>query len=94
MVLQMKGTEMKRIVESNEGGFDSMLGEKVCLFCGVYIYAGTLVGVNEDHVELRDAKVVYETGSLADGEWKDAQSLPSPWRVMMDGIESWGPSKC
>ena len=86
---------MKRIVESDEcSGFDAMLGEKVVLFCGVYIYTGTLTGVNEDHIELTDPKLVYETGELATGQWTDAQVLPSTWRVMRQGIESWGVAKC
>jgi len=85
---------MKRIVEATDGGFDAVLGEKVCLFCGVYFYTGKLVGVNGDHLELDDAQLVYETGELTEGKWKDAQSLPSPWRVMRHGIESWGPAKC
>jgi len=85
---------MKRIIETNDGGFDGMIGEKVCLFCGVYIYAGKLVGVNDNHLELDDAKLVYETGELATGDWTDAQLLPSRWRVMIQGIESWGAAKC
>ncbi len=86
---------MKRVVETDEvSGFDAALGTEVALFCGVYIYAGKLSGVNEGHVELTDAKLVYETGPLNSGGWKDAQLLPSPWRVMRQGIESWGPSKC
>ena len=85
---------MKRVVELNESGFESMLGEKVCLFCGVYIYTGILQGVNDDHLELAEAKIIYETGELSSGDWKDAQALPTPWRVMVQGIESWGPAKC
>lgn len=85
---------MKRIVETTDGGFEAVMGEQVTLFCGVYIYTGTLVGVNTDHVELGDPKLVYETGELTTGLWKDAQSLPSPWRVMRQAVESWGPAKC
>ena len=85
---------MKRIVETEDGGFEAMMGEKVVLFCGVYIYTGKLAGVNDNHVELDDAKLVYETGELASGPWKDAQALPSPWRVMLQGVESWGSAKC
>ena len=86
---------MKRIVKSNEiSGFDSMLGKKVILFCGVYIYTGILSGVNDDHIELSKPKLVYETGELSSGNWKDAQILLCPWRVMRQGIESWGPAKC
>jgi len=86
---------MKRIIESDEtSGFDAMLGEKVTLFCGVYIYTGVLSGVNDDHLELSEPKLVYETGELANEDWKDAQRLPSPWWVMWQGVESWGPAKC
>ena len=85
---------MKRIVEvEGASGFDAVLGEKVVLFCGVYIYAGRLIGVNTDHLELGDPKLVYETGELMGANWKDAQALPSPWRVMRQSIESWGPGK-
>ena len=85
---------MKRLVETTDGGFDAMFDKGITLFCGVYIYAGILVGVNDDHLELVDAMIVYETGELTSGSWKDAQPLPSPWRVMRQAIESWGPAKC
>ena len=85
---------MKRIIETQDGGFDALLGEKITLFCTIYIYTGMLAGVNADHLELKDAKLVYETGELASGSWKDAQPLPSPWRVMKASIESWGAAKC
>jgi len=87
--------KMKRIVECDgSSGFDAVLGEKLCLFCGVYIYTGVLAGVNDDHVELSNPKIVYDTGSLTEGDWADAQALPDPWRVMRTGIESWGLAKC
>ena len=85
---------MKRIYDTEESGFDALLGEKVTLFCGIYIYTGVLAGVNDDHLELENASIVYETGELNSGSWKDAQPLPTPWRVMRQGIESWGPAKC
>jgi len=86
---------MKRIAGTiDDAGFEAMLGENVSIFCGVYIYTGKLTGVNDNHIELTDPKLVYETGSLTQGEWKDAQALPSPWRVMLARIESWGGAKC
>lgn len=81
---------MKRIVETSDGGFDAMLGEKIQVWCGVYIYAGVLVGVNDDHIELDDASVVYETGELRAKTWQDAQPVNGRWRVMKAAIESWG----
>ena len=85
---------MKRIIDTVDGGLDAMLGEKVCIFCSVYIYTGVLAGVNEDHIELDEARIVYETGSLDAGEWTDSQSLPGTWRVQISHVESWGPAKC
>ena len=85
---------MKRLVETTGEGLEAHLGEKVTLFCMIYIYTGTLTGVNDTDVELTDAKIVYETGELTSGEWKAAQSLPSPWNVRTAAIESWGAAKC
>lgn len=86
---------MERIVVTeNDSGFECALGTKVAIWCGVYIYTGVLSGVNEDHIELSDPMIVYETGDLLTGPWADAQKLPSPWRVMKQGIESWGAAKC
>jgi hypothetical protein len=85
---------MKRLVETTGEGLESHLGEKVCLFCAIYIYTGILAGVNETEVELNEPQIVYETGELASGDWKDAQSLPSPWTIRLNSVESWGPAKC
>lgn len=82
---------MKRLVEQVEGeGLLKLIGERVTLFCANYIYTGKLVGVNESCVLLNDAAIVYETGSLSDSNWKDAQKLPSSWYVQMTAIESFG----
>jgi len=84
---------MKRIVDSTDGGFEAMLGESIQIWCGVYIYTGRLVGVNDDHLELSEVKIVYETGELLADDWKDAQPLKGTWRVMRQAIESWGVGK-
>lgn len=84
---------MKRIVETNDGGFEAMLGERIELWCGVYIYVGKLVGVNDNHLELEDAGVVYETGPLSDPQYKDMQPRPGKLRVMLQAIESWGDAR-
>lgn len=82
---------MKRIIETDDNeGFPSLLGERITLFCMNYIYTGKLVGVNDSYLLLEDAAIVYETGPLTDGKWKDAQSLPNSWRVQMAAVESWG----
>ena len=75
---------MKRLVkvEEIEGeGLVKLMGEHVMLFCLNYIYAGTLVGVNDKFILLEDASIVYETGEL----------LPTKnWYVKTDCVESYG----
>jgi len=79
---------MKDLVKEvpNEG-LESLIGQRVTLFCGVYIYTGMLVGVNDTCVKLEDAGIVYETGSFSDKKWKDMQSLPSAAYVRTQAIE-------
>jgi len=82
---------MKILVKEVENeGLSSFLGKSVTLWCGVYIYTGTLVGLNDTCCKLQNARVVYETGPLTDKVWKDTQSLPSDWYVMLQSIESFG----
>ena len=71
---------------ANEG-LEALIGQRVTLFCGVYIYTGTLVGVNDTCVKLEDAGIVYETGPFSDKKWKDMQSLPSAAYVRTQAIE-------
>lgn len=86
---------MKKLIEITEGeGFEALLGENVLIFCMNYIYTGKLVGVNDTCIKLDDAKLVYETGSFADKDYKDAQSLPNAtWYVQTSSIESFGVGK-
>ena len=82
---------MRRIVEDVSGeGLEKLIGERVTLFCMNYIYTGKLSGINATCVLLSDASIVYETGSLLDKKWKDAQPLPGDWYVQVTSIESFG----
>ena len=82
---------MKKLIEDVSGeGLVKLMGERVTLFCAIYIYTGRLVGVNETCVLLEDAAIVYDTGPLTDGKWKDAQPLPGPWYVQTAMVESFG----
>jgi len=86
-----KENSMKKIIETDDNeGFESLLGERITLFCLNYIYTGKLVGVNDSYLLLEDAAIVYETGALTDKNWKDAQQLPQSWRVQKGAVESWG----
>jgi len=71
-------------------GLETLIGQRITLFCGIYIYTGLLVGVNESCVKLEDAGIVYETGELKSKTWKDMQDLPSAWYVQTSAIESFG----
>lgn len=82
---------MKMVVkEVQNEGLVALMGKRVTLFCGVYIYTGLLVGVNDTCVKLEDAGVVYETGPFSDAKWKDCQKLPNDWYVSRQAIESFG----
>lgn len=81
---------MKKIVEDNEAGLISLIGEQVEVWCANYIYAGKLTGVNNNCIELEDVKVVYETGELTAKTWKDAQSTGGSRLIMVSAIESIG----
>lgn len=85
---------MKKLVQVQEiegEGLEGLMGERVTLFCQIYIYTGKLVGVNSDFVLLEDASVVYETGSFDNKDWENAQKLPKKnWYVTKGAIESFG----
>jgi hypothetical protein len=82
------------VKEVENEGLESLMGQCVTLFCGVYIYAGTLVGVNSTCVKLDNAHIVYETGPFADAKFKDAQKLPgAAWYVKTQSVESFGVMK-
>lgn len=82
---------MKVMVKEVENeGLVALMGQTVTLFCGVYIYAGELVSVNDTCVKLSNAHVVYETGPFGTGKYKDAQKLPGDWYVTTQSIESFG----
>lgn len=82
---------LKNVVEVEAEGLLALIGQNVTLFCGVYIYNGNLVGVNESCVKLENAGIVYETGAFTDKQFKDIQKLPnSVWYVKTAAIESFG----
>lgn len=77
-----------QVIEVDNEGLISLLGQNVTLFCLNYIYSGTLEGVNEKVVKLVNSSIVYETGSFEDSKFKDAQKLPKPIYVSISLIES------
>ena len=81
---------MKKLVEVENEGFESLLGEVITVFCLNYIYTGKLIGVNTTCILLDEPKIVYETGSFDSKDWKDAQSLPNEMYIQTSCIESFG----
>ena len=85
---------MKVLVETKEiqeEGFMALLGKNVEIFCGVYIYAGKLVGVNATCVKLANPHLIYETGAFTDKKYKDAQHMGREFHyVATTLIESFG----
>ncbi len=77
-------------VEVSGEGFEALLGENITCFCAVYIYTGKLVGVNSTCIKLENPKIVYETGSFSEKNWKTAEALPNALYLQMGMIESFG----
>ena len=77
-------------VKVEDEGLEALMGQRVTLFCGVYIYTGKLVCVNQTCVKLEDAGIVYETGPFNEKQWKDMQPMPNDWYVATQSIESFG----
>lgn len=85
---------MKKIIEEVAGeGLESLLGERITLFCLNYIYTGRLKGVNETCVLLEEPSIVYETGPWNTKTWQDAQALPNSIYVMLSCVEAFGKVK-
>lgn len=67
---------MKKLIEVENEGLVSLIGENVTLFCANYFYAGKLTGVNDDCVRLDNPRIVYDTGPWTDKKYADEQALP------------------
>lgn len=81
---------LKEAVEVSGEGMESLMGERITLFCMNYIYTGKLVGVSTTCVKLENPAIVYETGPFNEKNWKDAQPLPHTLYVQVGAIESFG----
>jgi len=81
----------KLVIEEENEGLLSLLGDKVTIFTSGFFYTGKLVGVNETCVKLEDPAIVFETGKFSDANYKDVQSLNvKSFYVSMASIESFG----
>jgi len=83
---------MKALINIENEGLLSLIGEKVLIFCFNYFYYGTLVGVNENCIKLENCYKVFETGAYNESKFKDAQLLSKEWYIQTSAIESFGKS--
>ena len=81
---------MKKIIEIENSGYETLLGEQVLVFCMNYIYTGKLSRVNADKILLENPYIVYETGSFDSQSFGDAQKLPHEIFISNMSIESLG----
>lgn len=81
---------IKTIENVENEGFISLIGQRITVFCAVYIYTGDLVGVNDTCIKLENPAIVYETGAFDSKQWKDAQSLPNTIYIQTAMVESFG----
>ena len=82
---------MKKLIEVENEGLISLMGEKVTLFCANYFYTGKLTGVNDNCVRLDNPSIVYDTGDWSKDEYSDVQALPCDHIYICTGfIEAFG----
>jgi len=81
---------MRKIIEIENGGYETLLGEQVLVFCMNYIYTGKLAGVNSDKILLEDPYIVYQTGAFNEKSFGDAQKLHDQIFISTNSIESIG----
>ena len=81
------------LVEVKEEGLIKLLGQNVTFFCMNYFYTGELIGVNETCILLKEPKIIYETGSFSDSNWKDVQRVCDELYIQISLIEAFGKVK-
>ena len=82
---------LKEVVDVSGEGLESLLGQKITLFCANYIYTGKLIGVNVTCVKLENPAIVYSTGDFSAKEYSDVQSLNTKvFYIQVSAIESFG----
>lgn len=81
---------MRKIIEIENAGYETLLGEQVLIFCMNYIYTGKLSGVNNDKLLLENPHIIYETGAFDSKKFGDAQKLSDELFISLNSIESIG----
>lgn len=87
---------MKKLVKVEEvagEGLLALMGQTVTIFCMNYIYAGTLIGVNDTFLKLENGHIVYETGAFSEKKFKDAQKMADELYIQLNSVESYAVTK-
>ncbi len=82
--------QLASVVEVDNEGFISALGQKVLIFGFRYNYAGILAGVNDNCIKLEKACIVFSTGKFDSDKWETSEVPKSTTiYVQLTAIESW-----
>lgn len=88
---------MSYVIKDCVFGLESLIGNRVLVKTTGYFYEGLLSAMNEKVIELKDPKIIYDTGPWADDGYEIEEKLQlkssNNWFVNVDHIESFGLSK-
>lgn len=76
-----------QVTEVENEGLIGLLNERILVYCMNYIYSGELEGVNTTCIKLKDAKIVYDTGSVSDNSFTTAEKIGDIY-IQTNSIES------
>jgi hypothetical protein len=91
---RLKMKVIHTVTEVAEEGFLALLGKTVEIYCGNFIYAGVLTGVNTTCIKLTKPHIVYETGKHEASAYLRVESLCKDCQyIQIPFIESFGETK-
>jgi len=82
--------KLTEVVEVENEGLVSLLGQRITVMCANYFYTGILEGVNDTCVLLTAPSIVYQTGPWSETKYEDEQQLPTALYVQTASIEAFG----
>jgi hypothetical protein len=85
----MEQKELERSMTKREF-LECFIGAPVFLMCARYSYRGTVVGVSDDAVILKDAFAVFSTGTLSSSKVTE-EPIPGVSLWALDAIEHVAP---
>jgi len=79
--------------EINRELIESFIGKEIVIYCCRYIYAGTVVALDDISLQLTDCGIVYDTGPHSALEWANFEKLACDHCLMFQSIEGFGKFK-